>query len=168
MKPKNRYIKRAHFSERVFRRVLRCFAEDVCSLDCACTGCLMSSSRMTCRAIAAAMARRIWPSSAASRSTSFGRTNRQAASKPKENQRAGVQTSCSKSCNLRGVNLESVPCGLALHRIRDVGRDACALKIGRCRQAVFFRMQPDAIQKDEIYNPFVNPLAFMKWFARSM
>ena len=35
MKPKNRYIKRAHFSERVFRRVLRCFAEDVCSLDCA-------------------------------------------------------------------------------------------------------------------------------------
>ena len=64
----------------------------------ACTGCSMSNSRTICRVIAAVTAAKTWPSCAASHLASFAPTKPSEASKPEENQQAGIRTT-SSSCS---------------------------------------------------------------------
>jgi transposase len=56
MRLQNRYLKRAHFSERVFRRLLRCFAEDVCALE---TAVVVGLNRNTVNRVFTLLRRRI-------------------------------------------------------------------------------------------------------------
>jgi hypothetical protein len=65
----------------------------------ACTGCSMSNSAMTGRAIEPDMAPKTWPSSAASPSVSCAPTSAREASKHAAKAQAGTQSSCSKSSN---------------------------------------------------------------------
>ena len=75
----------------------------------ACIGCLMSCSKTIYRAIAAATALKTWPSSAVSPLALFAPTRLAAASKPKENQPAGILAFFLKYFNSTPVNPESVP-----------------------------------------------------------